>query len=58
MLKKRFKIVAVAVLVCGSVVGVGATPTPIIRSIVRMCCGGPLPICPGSPQCPASVAKR
>jgi hypothetical protein len=55
MFRKTSRIVAVAVLVVGTLAGVGAAHKQVEQPLhVGVCCGSPPPICPGSPGCPGS----
>ena len=53
MFKKTSRIVAVAVLVVGALAGAGAAHKKTEQPLrVAVCCGMPVPVCPGSPGCP------
>ena len=50
---KTLKIVAVALLMVGAVASTGPAHNKLKQSLrVAVCCGAPVPICPGSPGCP------
>jgi ribosomal protein S5 len=57
MHKVALKIVAVAVFVSGSMVGLGVVHKHSTRPVLE-CCGLPGPICPGSPGCPVTLADK
>ena len=55
MFRKTFRIVAVAVLVVGTLVGAAAAHKKAEQPLhVAVCCGSPVPVCPGSPGCPGT----
>jgi len=53
MFRKTSRIVAVAVLVVGTLAGAGVAHKRTEQPLrVAVCCGLPPPLCPGSPGCP------
>jgi hypothetical protein len=51
MPRKTLKIIAVSLLMIGTVASTGAAHNKA-KQLRAFCCGAPVPICPGSPGCP------
>jgi hypothetical protein len=55
MFRKTSRIVAVAALVVGTLAGAGAAHKKTEQPLhIAVCCGSPMPPCPGSPGCPGA----
>lgn len=53
MFRQTSRIIAVVALVFGTLAGAGAAHKKAEQPLhVAVCCGAPVPICPGSPGCP------
>jgi len=55
MRNKVLVVVAVVVLGAGTMAGVGKDT---MKTFISMCCGLPVPVCPGSPGCPVTLADK
>lgn len=55
MTKVRKLVIAALFVVCA---GGAVAQDQVVAYVLSRCCGGPPPLCPGSPGCPVAIAKK